>query len=416
MTKKTILHAAIILFLIIFTGLLQVNNPVSAKSSPDVKIACVYPLSGAFSRNGNLTLQGAIGMMNWVNAKGGIKSLGGAKLVPVVGDCASTVEGAANAMERLLRDPDIVMSMGAWASSFAMSSTEVSERPQVPQFTIGFADSLTARGLKWGFYTSPPYTTLTKIAIPKILEVAGAAGKKIKTAMIVGNNQAASKSFFAACKSLLTPLGVKFIGEETWAIGTLTDATPIMQKVKVLNPDIVLYMGDAMTEIQMCMMKKKELDIKVPFFCGGGWLGDPSLQFAGEYLESWIALTPSFPHKLTPPEWIDAVLTQCRKEYSDKETWVGQELSFAMTMVPIMAEVLERAGTRDRNVIRETAKKLDIHDVMATRHIVGQGIAFDKDNRIDEKYRGSLLIQWQGGKPIPVYPPNLAVKDPVWPK
>jgi len=119
---------------------------------------------------------------------------------------------------------------------------------------------------------------------------------------------------------------------------------------------------------------------------------------------------------LTPPEWIDAVLTQCRKEYSDKETWVGQELSFAMTMVPIMAEVLERAGTRDRNVIRETAKKLDIHDVMATRHIVGQGIAFDKDNRIDEKYRGSLLIQWQGGKPIPVYPPNLAVKDPVWPK
>src|SRR5208337_4041092 len=130
-------------------------------------------------------------------------------------------------------------------------------------------------------------------------------------------------------KDNLIPMGVQFIAEETWAIGTLTDATPVMAKVKQTNPDLVIYMGDALTEIQMCMMKKKELRIRVPFFCGGGWLGDPSLKFAGEYLESWIALTPSFPHKLTPPEWIERSLAQCRKEYSKDEAWVGQELSFA---------------------------------------------------------------------------------------
>ena len=401
--------------LMVISAAVQMNAEVYAESVPDIKIAVVYPLSGAFSRNGNLALQGAKAMMKWVNDNGGIKSLGGAKLVPVVGDCASTVEGAASAMERLARDPDIVMAMGAWASSFTMSSSEVNERLQIPQFSISFADTLTSRGLKWSFYVCPPYSTLTEISIPKILEVAKAAGVDIKTAMIVGNNQAASKSFFAACKKLLIPLGVEFIGEETWAIGTLTDATPIMQKVKVLNPDIVLYMGDALTEIQMVMMKKRELGIKVPFFCGGGWLGDPSLAFAGEYLESWIALTPSFPNKMTPPVWIDYAMEQV-KEYSDKEAWVGQELSFPMLMVPVMAEVLERAGSRDRKVIRDTAAKMDIHNVMATRHFVKQGLAFDKDNRIAPKYRGSLLIQWQGGKPVPVFPAELAVKDPIWPK
>lgn len=254
---------------VVISAAIQLNAEVMAQSVPDVKIAVVYPLSGAFSRNGNLTLEGAKAMMKWVNDNGGIKSLGGAKLVPVVGDCASTVEGAASAMERVARDPDIVMAMGAWASSFTMSSSEVNERLKIPHFSISFADSLTARGLKWSFYVCPPYTTLTKISIPKILEVAKASGVEIKTAMIVGNNQAASKSFFKACKNLLVPLGVEFIGEETWAIGTLTDATPIMQKVKVLNPDLVLYMGDALTEIQMVMMKKRELGIKVPFFCGG---------------------------------------------------------------------------------------------------------------------------------------------------
>ena len=53
------------------------------------------------------------------------------------------------------------------------------------------------------------------------------------------------------------------------------------------------------------------------------------------------------------------------------------ELSFAWNQVPIMAEVLERAGSRDRKVIREAAMKLDIKNVMATRHVVGQAMAFD---------------------------------------
>jgi branched-chain amino acid transport system substrate-binding protein len=381
---------------------------------PDIKIACVYPLSGAFSRNGNLTLQGAKAAMGWVNDRGGIKSLGGAKMVPVVGDCASTVEGAASAMDRLCRDPEIVMAMGAWGSSFTMSSTEVTERLGIPQFSVSFADSLTSRGFKWGFYPNSPYSTLTHIVCPQVIELAKSAGKTIKTAMIVGNNQAASTSFYAACKENFIPAGIKFIAEETWAIGTLSDATPVMQKVKRLNPDLVIYMGDAITEIQMVMMKKKEFGVRVPFYCGGGWLGDPSLKFGGEYLESWIALTPSFPHKLTPPEWVQRSLTQCRNEYSKDEAWVGQELSFAWTLVPIMAEILERAGTRDHNTIRDVAHKLDIHNVMATKHIVGQGMAFDDTGRIAPKYRDALIIQWQGGKPVVVYPPQLAQAKAVW--
>jgi hypothetical protein len=93
---------------------------------------------------------------------------------------------------------------------------------------------------------------------------------------------------------------------------------------------------------------------------------------------------------------------------------MGQELSFPWTMVPVAAEVLERAGSRDHKAIREAATKLDIHDVPATRHLAKQGMAFDSTGRIAEKYRGVLIIQWQGGKPVVVYPPNLASAKPVW--
>ncbi len=399
-----------------FGGFLSTNGQALAASAPDIKIAVVYPLSGAFSRNGNLTVQGIKAAMDWVNDRGGIKSLGGAKLVPVIGDSGSTVEGAANTMERVCRDPEIVMAMGSWASSFTMASTGVTERLGIPHFSISFADKLHERGYKWNFYVSPPYKTLSGVGVPKVVEVARGAGKDIKTAMIVGNNQAASKGFYATCRQYLTPLGVKFIAEETWAIGTLTDATPVMQRVKTLNPDLVVYMGDALAELQMFMMKKKELGVKVPFLCGGGWIGDSSLKFAGEYLESWIAVTSCFPHKFTPKEWLDRTLKQVQKEYSPDDAWVAQELSLAWIMIPIMAEVLERAGSRDRKAIWEEARKLDLHDVLATQQTVGQGMAFDETGRVAEKYRGVVIIQWQGGRPYPIYPPKLALAEPIWPR
>ena len=400
----------------LFGGVSYVGEKVAAAASPDIKIAVVYPLSGALSRNGNLTLQGVKAAMGWVNDNGGIKSLGGAKLVPVVADSGSTVEGAANAMDRLGRDPEIVMSCGAWASSLTLAATEITERLGIPHFSISSADSLHERGFKWGFYVSPPMSVYGDLGLSNVITLARDAGDVPKTAMAVGDNQASSKMFYESAKKYFNKVGIKVLGEETWPTGTLTDATPLMQKIKNLNPDMVAFSSLAISETQMCMMKRKELGIKVPFMYSGGYGADPSFrQIGSEFLEGNICYAAFFPHKLMPQDWIKRSLDQCRKEYSD-EPWMGQELGFAWTMVPIMAEILERAGSRNHQAIWEIARKLDIHDVPATRAIAKQGIAFDEKGRIAKKYQNILVIQWQGGIPHTVYPPELALAKPVWPK
>jgi branched-chain amino acid transport system substrate-binding protein len=389
---------------------------VMAASVPDVKIAVVYPLSGALSRNGNLTLQGVKAAMGWVNDNGGIKSLGGAKMVPVVADSGSTVEGAASAMDRIYRDPDILMSVGAWASSLTLSATEISERVGVPHFSISSADSLHERGFKWGFYVSPPMSVYGDLGLSNVITLARDAGDVPKTAMAVGDNGASSKTFYESAKKYFNKVGIKMLGEETWPTGTLTDATPIMQKIKTLNPDMVIFSSLAISETQMCMMKRKELGIRVPFMYSGGYGADPSFrQIGAEFLEGNICYAAFFPHKLMPQDWIKRSLDQCRKEYSD-EPWMGQELGFAWTMIPVMAEVLERAGSRSRQAIWEAARKVDIHDVPATRALAKQGIAFDDKGRIAQKYQNLIVIQWQGGVPVPVYPRELALAQPIWPK
>jgi len=387
-----------------------------AASVPDIKIAVVYPLSGALSRNGNLTAQGAKAAMGWVNDNGGIKSLGGARLVPVVADSGSTVEGAASAMERVCRDPEIVMAIGSWASSLTLSATEITERLGIPHFSISSADSLHERGFKWGFYVSPPMSVYGDLGLANVISLAKDAGDVPKTAMAVGDNQASSKMFYESAKKYFNKIGIKVLGEETWPTGALTDATPVMQKIKNLNPDMVAFSSLAISETQMCMMKRKELGIRVPFMYSGGYGADPSFkQIGAEFLEGNICYAAFFPHKLMLQEWIKRSLDQCRKEYSD-EPWMGQELGFPWTMVPVMAEVLERAGSRNRQAIRETARKLDLHDVPATRALPKQGIAFDETGRIAKKYQNLVVIQWQGGVPVPIYPRELALANPMWPK
>ena len=389
-------------------------TPAQAETVKEIKIAVVYPLSGALSRNGNLTVQGVKAAMQWVNDNGGIKSLGGAKLVPVIADSGSTVEGAANAMARVTSDSDIVMACGCWASSLTLGATEITERLGIPHFSISSADTLHNRGFKWGFYVSPPMSVYGDLGLSNVIKLAKDAGQEPKTAMTVGDNGASSKAFYESAKKYFDKVGIKLLGEETWPTGGLTDATPVMQKIKSLNPDIVAFSSLAISETQMCMMKRQELGVKSVFMYSGGYGADPSFrQIGGEFLEGNVCYAAFFPHKLMPEDWIQRSLAQCKKEYSD-EPWVGQELGFAWTMVPVMAEILERAGTTDREKIREVAKSLEISNVPATAALAKQGIAFDETGRIAKPWQNILVIQWQGGVPVTVYPPELAVAKPLW--
>ncbi len=383
---------------------------------PDIKIAVVDSLSGTLSRNGHLMVQGTKAAMGWVNDNGGIKSLGGAKLVPVVGDCGSAVEGAASTMDRICRDPDIIMAMGAWASSLTMATTEVTERLGIPHFSTCFFDKLHERGFKWGFYINPPSSVYGDLGVGKVVDLAKASGATINTAAIITDNMAASKGYCDAVKKYFTQAGIKLIGEEAFTMGTLTDATPIMQNIKRLNPDVVMFAPASIAECQLIFMKKLEMKVNIPFIGATGSHVDPQFrQIGGEALEGFITFSPVYPTKFTPPEWIKRTLDQCRKEYSD-EPWVGQELSFGWAKIPVMAEVLERAGSRDRQAIREVARKLDLHDVIATRAYAKQGVAFDETGRIVKKYQDVMLVQWQSGIPRVIYPTELATAKPIWRK
>src|ERR1700731_4731039 len=116
----------------------------------EVRVAMIAPLSGPWARQGQLMRMGADMAIEEINAKGGIKALGGAKLTLVVADAGDSTEKAKNAAQRLLaQDPDLVGGTGAWLSSFTLAVTEVTERAQLPMLTLSYSDLITGRGFKY---------------------------------------------------------------------------------------------------------------------------------------------------------------------------------------------------------------------------------------------------------------------------
>jgi len=63
-----------------------------AQQPAEVKVGLIVPLSGIYTRPGQVMRMGAEMGIEHINAQGGIKSLGGAKLKLVVIDCGDTTE------------------------------------------------------------------------------------------------------------------------------------------------------------------------------------------------------------------------------------------------------------------------------------------------------------------------------------
>src|SRR5207244_8669195 len=103
-------------------------TPVVARAADDLKIALVAPLSGRWARQGQLKKMGAEMAIAEINAQGGIKALGGAKIVLREADAGDSVEKAVSAAQRVLARETISAGIGAGLSCLTPGVTEVAER------------------------------------------------------------------------------------------------------------------------------------------------------------------------------------------------------------------------------------------------------------------------------------------------
>jgi len=138
------------------TGLITAPALIRAQGSP-VKLGMLHPVSGALSYSGQQGRLGATIAIEEINAAGGIKALGGAKIEPLLGDAQSTPEGG-NAEVEKMNSADVAAIVGGYASSICLTASQTAARYDLPYVVdVGVADNIVTRGLKNTFRFGPGF-------------------------------------------------------------------------------------------------------------------------------------------------------------------------------------------------------------------------------------------------------------------
>jgi branched-chain amino acid transport system substrate-binding protein len=385
---------------------------IGRAEAKSVKIAMIAPMSGPWARQGQLLRMGAEILADDVNSGGGIKALGGAKLEIIYADAGDSTEKAKNAAQRLLSDePELAGGTGAWLSSFTLAVTEVTERAQLPWLTLSYSDAITNRGFKFVFQTSPTAEHQAAETLPTALELAQTAtGKKPVTVGIIMDNTASPTSFAKPLREGgLDKLGLKLVVDQIFT-PPLSDATPLIEKVRSAKPDFLLLLTSAMPDCKLVLEKLDEFKLshgKVPLVGNGAPFGSPELlkTIGPELLEGLLFSVANWPIK-GQEEFIE------RFKKKTGEPFLTQDALCGYGEPAILVEAMETAGSADRLKVAEAIRGMNLTTGRAAQCFPGP-IKFDeKGRRVDVPM---IFAQWQKGVPLTVFPTELALAKPFWP-
>jgi branched-chain amino acid transport system substrate-binding protein len=378
----------------------------------DVKVALVVPLSGPWARQGYLERLGAEMAIDDINAAGGIKSLGGAKMTLVVADTGDNPEKAKNAAQRLVsQEPELVGGVGAWLSSFTLAVTEVTERAELPWLTLSYSDQITNRGFHYVFQTSATADRQAELALPTIMKLAESASeKKPTTTAIVQDNTAAPVSFTKPMRAGgLEKFGLKLTADEIFT-PPLSDATPLIAKVRSARPDFLFIVPTAVSDDALLLQKMTEMGIpptRLATVSNGAHIATPELVKATgpEPLENLL---------VTLANWSTKEQADLIERYKKRtgEAWLGQDSLCAYGHIWVIKDALEKASVADRHKVNEAIHAMDTRESSA-KFFAGGHVKFDeKGRRIDAPL---VIVQWQKGAPVTVFPPEEAIAKAIWP-
>ncbi len=377
----------------------------------DVEIAMLVPLSGPWAREGQLEKMGAEMAIDDVNKAGGIKALGGAKLKLLEFDTQDTAEKAKDAAQRMLaQNPDLVGGFGCWLSTFTLPVTEITERANLPWLTLSYSDLITSRGYKYVFQSSPTAVQQAEDTIPMVMSLAEkATGKRPTKIAMIGDNTAASVSFRKPIMDhVLKDEKLTAVINETYT-PPLSDATTLVQPVRSARPDFALLLSTNVPDDKLLLDNFSEFGMppsKLPLIGSGGhWAVPELLKNTGkEELDGMLVGLANWPGK---------AVEDVSKRFITRtgEPWFGHDSIFAYAHVLILAAALEQAGIANREKVNKAIHSLDMTTGPAL-FFPGHHLQYDaRGRRVGAKM---VMIQWQNGVPVTVYPTDVAVAQPQW--
>jgi branched-chain amino acid transport system substrate-binding protein len=349
-----------------------------------------------------------------INAAGGIKSLGGAKIVMLYSDSESKPEKGVAEAERLINTEKVHVLTGCWNSAVTYPTTAVAERYGTPFIVpVSVADKITEQGFKTVFRIAAKDSWWTRDQFVFLSDLQKEFNAKVSTLAFVYENGDWGKGFAGGWKKLAEKGGYKVVLDEPYP-STATDMSPLVQKIKRANPDVLLLVSNAADAILITNTMAEYKAKPKAIIASGGGHADPSfLKAAGKNARYIFDIV----------EWETDVNKPGAKEANEKfkskygYNLAGESVDGYVAMY-VLADALERAKSLDPKAIREALAKTKLTKGPAM--IAGyDAIEFDETGQ--NKYAALVMVQindiGKGMERISVWPKGArrAAYKPVFP-
>ena len=367
-----------------------------------VNVGVILPLSGANAQFGVNSRNGIELVADEINAAGGIKSLGGARINLVVADSTSTPTTAANVAQRLLTQNDVVAILGAFASSLTIAISEVTERRGVPLLTMSFSDQITGRGFENIFQVVAKASVIGKAQFDGTAAIAASAGQKLERIAIMYEDTAYGTSQAAGLREGAKAAGVQIVMDDAYPLG-ITDVTPLINKLRASGAQAVFpvsYLNDSLQIIRAMRQQR----ITIPAIGGAAGYVIPDFEKGlGEFAEGVLSISPAN-YDLAPE-----LTERFRKRFG--YFMVHEALEHAVCM-DVLAQAMEKAKSAKPEDLRKALQGARFEGGW-TKAMTGGAVQFDKTGL--NTLSVPVMVQWRNKELVTVWPADVAKAKAVWP-
>jgi branched-chain amino acid transport system substrate-binding protein len=353
LTPWAALCVALVLAFLLLTGCAKTlpaagpSSPSSAPTSPstpasssgDIALGAFFGNTGSFATFGISSTNALRLACDEANAAGGVL---GKKFNLTVEDDQCKAEEAANAVQKLIQQNQVLCVLGEVASSNSLAAAPICQNAKTPMVTPSSTNpAVTKTGdyiFRVCFTDDFQGLVMSRFAHDKL---------HAKTAVIFSDvSSDYSKGLSQVFRDDFTKSGGKILAEESYTQGD-KDFRAQLTKFKPLNPD-VMYVPGYYGEVSMIMLQARQLGLTCPGLGGDGWDSPKLVDIGGKAVEG--CFFSNHYSKDDPNPVVQKFVAAYTKTYKEAPDALA---ACAYDAFRVVAEALKRAGKVDRTALRD---------------------------------------------------------------
>jgi branched-chain amino acid transport system substrate-binding protein len=347
-----------------------------------------------------------------INAKGGVD---GRKVEIVVYDDHSSSADAVRAFQRAVSEDKVNAVIASYISEVVLAIEPWAGRLKTLMITPGAASDVITQNIAKDYennkYTFHGYLTSSALAglvcdAAKDLLV---DPYKMKTAVIVSEDAAWTTPLDAGYEACLPKIGLKVLDHIRFSPDT-TDFTPIFNKIEGLRPDVMIT-GISHVGTQPTAQWKSQ-QVPIPMFgissqaTNSTFWKDTNGATEGVLYNAVAGPGVAVSPKTLP--FVDAFV----KKYGNTPSYAGYT---AYDEVYMITDAIHRAGSTDSDKVVAAMEKTDYVGTIGRIEFLPKGDPHVHGLRTGPGFITGLMLQWQDGKQLNMWPKQLAAGELKFP-